>query len=304
MKAPTMSPVSTNPGLTVAMVARRLGLAPATLRTWDRRYGIGPSEHAEGAHRRYSETDVARLMEMRRLILAGNPVAVAAAAVSTGTSPRPIATATSGSCEDVAIAIRGITNAAMSLDHYSLLSMLEREFRSRGARDFWTDVVTPVLVEVGERWQTTQSGIEVEHTLSEALLELLTVAARSVSNPVNATPILLASADEELHSLPLHALAAALAQHQIAARVFGARTPPSALAAAVRRTGPAAVFIWSHLPTTGGVEQLQQMPTLRPSPTVIAGGPGWDRASLPKTVRFAGSLDEAISAIRDSLGLL
>ena len=38
--------------LPVAAVARRLGVAPATLRTWDRRYGLGPSVHAPGAHRR------------------------------------------------------------------------------------------------------------------------------------------------------------------------------------------------------------------------------------------------------------
>ncbi len=30
-------------GLSVAAVARRIGIAPATLRTWDRRYGLGPS---------------------------------------------------------------------------------------------------------------------------------------------------------------------------------------------------------------------------------------------------------------------
>ena len=34
------------PHLSVAAVARMLGIAPATLRTWDRRYGIGPSAHA------------------------------------------------------------------------------------------------------------------------------------------------------------------------------------------------------------------------------------------------------------------
>ena len=39
--------------LTVAAVARRLGVAPATLRTWDRRYGLGPSSHEAGEHRRY-----------------------------------------------------------------------------------------------------------------------------------------------------------------------------------------------------------------------------------------------------------
>ena len=42
------------PQLSVAAVARKLGIAPATLRTWDRRYGIGPAHHAPGKHRRYS----------------------------------------------------------------------------------------------------------------------------------------------------------------------------------------------------------------------------------------------------------
>ncbi|HEY0187251.1 MAG TPA: MerR family transcriptional regulator [Cellulomonas sp.] len=59
------------PTLTVAAVARRLGVAPATLRTWDRRYGLGPSDHAVGAHRRYTGADLARLMAMRALTLDG-----------------------------------------------------------------------------------------------------------------------------------------------------------------------------------------------------------------------------------------
>ena len=57
--------------LTVAAVAHRLGVAPATLRTWARRYGLGPSEHTAGAHRRYTPVDLARLQTMRRLTLEG-----------------------------------------------------------------------------------------------------------------------------------------------------------------------------------------------------------------------------------------
>jgi transposase-like protein len=56
--------------LTVAAVARRIGVAPATLRTWDRRYDLGPSEHREGEHRRYCPADLAKLTIMRRLIVA------------------------------------------------------------------------------------------------------------------------------------------------------------------------------------------------------------------------------------------
>ena len=57
--------------LTVAAVARRIGVAPATLRTWDRRYGLGPSVHEAGEHRRYRPQDLAVLITMRKLITAG-----------------------------------------------------------------------------------------------------------------------------------------------------------------------------------------------------------------------------------------
>src|SRR5512144_2431207 len=64
--------------LTVAAGARRLGVAPSTLRTWDRRYGLGPSPHTAGAHRPYSPSDVTRLVVMRGLVVEGVPPAEAA----------------------------------------------------------------------------------------------------------------------------------------------------------------------------------------------------------------------------------
>ena len=63
--------LESNEALTVAAVARRLGVAPSTLRTWDRRYGIGPSKHNVGTHRRYYSNDLIRLTAMARLIVAG-----------------------------------------------------------------------------------------------------------------------------------------------------------------------------------------------------------------------------------------
>src|SRR3954453_18507550 len=66
------------PHLTVSGAARRLGIAPATLRTWDRRYGIGPTDHAHGRHRRYSSGDMARLELMQRALMQGAAPAGAA----------------------------------------------------------------------------------------------------------------------------------------------------------------------------------------------------------------------------------
>jgi len=79
------------PRLTVSGAARRLGIAPATLRTWDRRYGVGPAEHTRGRHRTYSAADMARLEVMQHALVKGASPAEAAryarAAVQAGRGP-------------------------------------------------------------------------------------------------------------------------------------------------------------------------------------------------------------------------
>ena len=73
---------STPVTLEVAAVARRLGVATGTLRTWDRRYGLGPSGHQAGTRRRYTAADLARLTLMHRLMLQGVGAAEAARAAT------------------------------------------------------------------------------------------------------------------------------------------------------------------------------------------------------------------------------
>ncbi|GAA3290404.1 hypothetical protein GCM10020295_04780 [Streptomyces cinereospinus] len=65
-------------GLTTGEVARRLGVAPTTVRTWDRRYGLGPDLRSDGRHRRWTVVDVARLERMCALTATGLPPAEAA----------------------------------------------------------------------------------------------------------------------------------------------------------------------------------------------------------------------------------
>ncbi|MFF5452569.1 MerR family transcriptional regulator [Streptomyces sp. NPDC012950] len=65
-------------GITTGAMARRLGVSPTTLRSWDRRYGIGPAARVDGRHRRWAPEDVAMLEEMCRLTASGAPPAEAA----------------------------------------------------------------------------------------------------------------------------------------------------------------------------------------------------------------------------------
>jgi MerR family transcriptional regulator, light-induced transcriptional regulator len=67
--------------LTIAGLARRSGVAPATLRAWERRHGIVTPTRTPGGHRRYSLDDLARVVQVRDLVAGGMSLAAAAARV-------------------------------------------------------------------------------------------------------------------------------------------------------------------------------------------------------------------------------
>ena len=65
---------SGEPGYSIGMVSRLTGIRPATLRIWERRYGLVKPGRSEGKTRVYSEEDVRRLSLMKTLVDAGHPI--------------------------------------------------------------------------------------------------------------------------------------------------------------------------------------------------------------------------------------
>jgi hypothetical protein len=121
-------------------------------------------------------------------------------------------------------------------------------------------------------------------------------ALAAVRRPSGRPSILLACAPTELHSLPLEALAAALAERNHASRMLGARVPANVLRDAVIRTGPTAVVLWAHAASTADPGQLTAVLTARPRPPLIAAcGPGWVPEHLPAGVRTLADLPEAVA---------
>jgi MerR family transcriptional regulator, light-induced transcriptional regulator len=289
--------------LSAGAVARRLGVAVTTLRSWHQRYGLGPSRHVPGQHRRYTPEDLSRLEVMRRLTAEG--VAPAEAARWARRLPRPDEslepdrTARGGGGTTIPVGragpdARGLARAAMRLDPIGMRKIIERCVDARGVVVTWDDVICPVLRGVGDRHAATSGLVEVEHLVSRTVSEVLGALARP---PVGAPPrVLLACSDEEQHSLPIEALAAALARAGATCRVLGARVPPAALRDAVTRTGPTAVLVWSHMLNTGDPAQLDHLLSLPHRPVlVIAAGPGWPPDRLPAGVHRPATLGEALS---------
>ncbi len=287
--------MSAGSGLSAGQVARRLGVAVTTIRTWDRRYGLGPARREQGRHRRYDEQDLHRLELMRRLTADGvAPAEAARIARAAGrpdrlTGPLPPAAAQPASLPQ----LRGLRRAALALDAVQVDRILRRAVAEDVAAA-WTRLMCPALRDIGRRHAATGRYVDVEHLLSQAV----SAALSRVERPDAAPAVLLACAPDEQHSLPLEALAAALAARGTASRMLGARVPAAALVAAITRTGPRAVVLWAHAPATADAGQLAAVLAARPRPALVAAcGPGWDPGQLPAGVHGPADLAQALDQL-------
>lgn len=328
---------SESPPLTVAAAARRLGVAPSTLRTWDRRYGIGPGEREPGRHRRYSPDDVARLELMQHALLRGASAADAAGYAGAARLPRPGAApadrprplppvvrdvdgSDAGSpllvsddhgdgrvrvggralrLPGAGRAARGLGRAALALDAAGIRRLLAESIAAAGVVRTWDDVVRPVLVSVGQRWADTGAGVEIEHLISECVVGAFAVHTASAPVPLSPRPVLLSGMPGEQHMVPLAVLGAALADRRVETLSLGPDLPVEALVSAIRRTAPAAVVLWAQLPDAADVDVLRSLPRTRPRFRTFVAGAGWIDVDLPPRVVQLGSLADAERHLAD-----
>ncbi|MGW6270199.1 MerR family transcriptional regulator [Streptomyces sp. NPDC055060] len=183
-------------GVTTGALARKLGISPTTLRSWDRRYGLGPATRIEGRHRRWTAEDVAMVQEMCRLTAQGLPPAEAAHAskahaakahagqsrtgqsqaeqasaadeVPLASAPRLLAPVDepadgpeTASGEDPVPAdarrrCRGLARAAVRMDAESVREQITAAIDTYGLITAWEEVLIPTLRSAGRKWESAE----------------------------------------------------------------------------------------------------------------------------------------------------
>ncbi|MFJ6701025.1 MerR family transcriptional regulator [Streptomyces sp. NPDC091272] len=308
-------------GFSTGEVARRLGVSPTTIRSWERRYGIGAGTRTGGRHRRWSAEDFARLEHMCALTATGMPPAEAARLARSSAPPPPpppgpVPTAPAPGEPPLGAGggvrpgkvrqeCRGVARAALRLDAVSLDALLAAAVEEHGLITAWTEVIMPALHAVGRKWEgAPERYVEVEHFLSWHISGALRRATPPLPPGSHAVGgALLACTPNENHTLPLEVLAAALAERRLPVRMFGAALPADCLLAAVDRTGPAVVGLWSQSRTTASRDLAERVAALewgplgaRRKPFVLALGPGWPTPA-PRGVTCPQGLAEAVAAV-------
>ncbi|RJQ76984.1 MerR family transcriptional regulator [Amycolatopsis panacis] len=301
------------PTLPVASVARRLGVAPSTLRTWDRRYGLGPSRHTDGRHRRYGSSDIGRLELMQRALLRGASTAEAARYAleqmprveAVPVPPEPATVATPSPAPDdgevPSRLARRLSTAALAMDVGAVQRMLADAIDELGVLPAWSGVVDPVLMALGARWRGVHAGAEVEYMLAECVYAALVRATPVLDQPRNQRPVLLACVPEERDTMPLYALSASLAGRRVGAQLFGTPLPPEVLAVTVRRSAPAAVVLWARRRAAADPRVFARISRGRQRSRLFACGPGWDPVSLPVKVELLPDLSIAADRVEHVL---
>jgi DNA-binding transcriptional MerR regulator len=292
----------------VGSVAERLSISPSTLRTWERRYGVGPTHRTEGGHRRYTEHDISRVTLVQALINRGAPpmeaARVAQAVPADGLQAAVLEASVDdhGADLDHGQIIDGIIVAARAYDTDRMGALVGGALRRDGVIAAWSGVVAPALIRIGEEWSQGRLGIESEHLASEVIVSELRAHTRAAGRlESNGPTIVLASAESDLHSMPLIALEAGLAEAGLACHVLGAQFPAKALASMTANLRPTIVFVWASLPREEDDEMWQVVTAMVPPTTAILGGPGWPRRPDPRgqaTVSVSlGSTVERITSL-------
>lgn len=176
------------PRYPVRLVASRTGLSPHVLRAWERRYRVVSPTRSAGGQRLYSDLDIERLRQLRRLSERGHSIGSIATLSLEGltgldqetAAPKPftgpatqVTLPDSPRAESIAECTESALQATRRLDARSLQTLLERAAVTLGAPDFLDQVAAPVLDQIGSGWTEGTVSVAQEHMATAVFRRVL-----------------------------------------------------------------------------------------------------------------------------------
>lgn len=227
-------------GLTISAASLMLGVPAPTIRSWERRYGIGRPVRTEGKHRRYDIRALAELRDLRDAIAAGRRANEAAELIRSRTEKR----------EENRSYIDGILLASRTFDPAAIRRWLDSASTEMGLHRAIDAVVLPTLREVGSLWEAGKCDVANEHFASQAIRSWLSGQLQSARIKRKRPVVLMACGPKDLHTMGLEAFYVMLTRRGWSCRILGAMTPVASAVAAATGSGATAAVIVSHMTTS------------------------------------------------------
>jgi methanogenic corrinoid protein MtbC1 len=229
----------------IGVVARRTGLSKDVLRVWESRYAVVSPARSESGRRLYSEEDVERLALLRQATSGGWSIGEVAGRSTEELRDLVIPTRATVAVRDGgAVPDELVAECLAAIDVMSagrLEATLSRAIVELPATVFLDGVVTKLLEEIGNRWQSGILDPGQEHLASMAVRTALARVISDIQPGDSAPGILVATPTGEDHELGAMMAAAAAASSGWRTIYIGVDLPAEDIAAAVRRTRTEAI---------------------------------------------------------------
>lgn len=287
----------------VGAVSSRLSVTASTLRTWERRYGVGPSFRTQGGHRRYTERDIDRVELMRRLV--GRGVSAQDAARVARTIARDeldLALTDELDRAPARLAPEDLVDAVMAAvvtgDMERLSQLFAGLLRQGRLTDGWRDVFSPSLVRMSsERSVGTLSADAVSAATDVLIRELRALVAVERLPDTGHTGILFARNVPEVEAIPLLVLEAALVQAGVSTHTVGPEVGSRSVASLATRLRPDVVVTWGHPPDAAMRRALEALEGVT---FMVRAMPAWPHEL---SLRFGFDAPLVSTDVGDAVGL-
>lgn len=221
------------------MVSKLTGLSTHTLRMWEKRYAAVVPQRTEAGGRLYTDADVDRLRLLHDLVQSGH--SIGGIAKLTDAELRQMAAAFGAVSSEPALrhhpAIRAhVMEAIKELRIEDAERILSRAALSTEPGEFFKDVLGPILIEVGDGWESGELRIAHEHACSSVMRGLLFALMRLYPAPDARRRAVVATPAREDHELGALMVAMLATMHGWSVLYLGPNLPAEEIAYAVNRT--------------------------------------------------------------------
>lgn len=293
---------------TIKHASEVTGVGVATLRAWERRYGIVTPHRTEAGYRLYDDEAVRALSVMNALVVEGWAPRQAAAEtlrrIESGDDLAPAALDSAADSADSAepAGTAEFVDAAARLDAVTLADVLDERF-SRGSFESVVDGwLMPTLRALGEGWAEGRVSIAGEHLAAYAVQRRLAAAYDAAASRASGPRVIVGLPPGARHELGALAFATAARRAGLAASYVGADLPASdwSLAVAAHRATAAVLSAAKGTDLDGLRSVVTRLRADSPDLVVAVGGAERDEAP-PGCVRLEHEIGVAAAQLASIL---
>jgi DNA-binding transcriptional MerR regulator len=261
--------VDDGPMYNIGAVSRMTGIAIATLRAWERRYGFPEAGRTSGGHRLYTLKDVQSLHWIKQHIDQGMHVSHAIRALrQSPVEDSQLQEMPSSPTQAVAEPLtmqpfqERLTQALIRYDTPEADQVLGEALLLYNLDDVVLDAIAPTMAEIGQAWFDKRIDVTTEHLATNYLRHRLTLWIHSSPPPRPAQPVALACAPGELHEGSLLILSVLLRRRRWPVSYWGQMVPLADVAGIAREIKPQVVVLVAMTEETATA--LAEWPTWLP----------------------------------------